>query len=261
MEKLKVKGLIFDYGGTIDSASVHWSEVLWKGYEHFQVPVTKEQFREAYVHGERTLAKHPLIKPEHNFLDLLRIKLDVETLYLVENEMWQPSVIDMNEVVGIDGTAIVIGESQQESVRKAFSDAIAHFCYNEVLEVLKVSRPVLKSLFDRFPMVLVSNFYGNINTILDDFDLPFFQEVVESAVVGVRKPDPRIFQLGVEALGLAPQEVAVVGDSYSKDILPAKAVGCQTVWFKGIGWNDEQPDGVAADVIIDDFKQLEDLFV
>ena len=77
----------------------------------------------------------------------------------------------------------------------------------------------------------------------------------------MRKPDPRIFQLGVEALGLEPTEVAVIGDSYSKDIIPAKSIGCKTVWFKGIGWTDEQPDGSAADAIIEDFKALEDVFL
>ena len=78
-------------------------------------------------------------------------------------------------------------------------------------------------------------------------------------MVGVRKPDPRIFQLGVEALGLAPHEVAVIGDSYSKDIIPAKSIGCHTVWFKGIGWTDEQPDSSAADAIIHSFNALVDV--
>ena len=55
MSKLTdVKGVIFDYGGTIDTNSRHWAEVLWSKYEEFQVPVDKTSFREAYVHGERT---------------------------------------------------------------------------------------------------------------------------------------------------------------------------------------------------------------
>ena len=37
-----IKGIIFDYGGTIDSRGVHWSEVIWQGYEALQVPVSKE---------------------------------------------------------------------------------------------------------------------------------------------------------------------------------------------------------------------------
>lgn len=46
----KVKGIIFDYGGTIDSNGKHWAEVLWDSYQDQGVAVTKEQFREAYVH-------------------------------------------------------------------------------------------------------------------------------------------------------------------------------------------------------------------
>lgn len=68
MNKLTdLKGIIFDYGGTIDTNSRHWAEVLWEKYQLSGVPVTKEEFREAYVYGERTLAKVPLVKPEHNF--------------------------------------------------------------------------------------------------------------------------------------------------------------------------------------------------
>ena len=52
MNTLKdIKGIIFDYGGTIDTNSRHWAEVLWEKYVEHQVPVTKEAFREAYVFG------------------------------------------------------------------------------------------------------------------------------------------------------------------------------------------------------------------
>ena len=53
--------------------------------------------------------------------------------------------------------------------------------------------------------MLVSNFYGNIQTILKDFGLyAFFDDIIESSVVGVRKPDPAIYRLGVEAWDMKP---------------------------------------------------------
>ena len=67
--------------------------------------------------------------------------------------------------------------------------------------------------------------------------------VIESAVVGIRKPDPRIFLLGVDALGLKPEEVTVVGDSLDKDIFPAHEAGCQTVWLRGEGWTPVSHNG------------------
>lgn len=47
---------------------------------------------------------------------------------------------------------------------------------------------VLDTLQPKYKLVLVSNFYGNIETILKDFRLEYFEQIVESAVVGVRKP-------------------------------------------------------------------------
>ena len=106
-------------------------------------------------------------------------------------------------------------------------------------------------------MVLVSNFYGNIATVLREFSLDgIFQHIVESAVVGIRKPDPRIFTLGVEALGLDPSEIVVVGDSIDKDIIPARQAGCHTVWIKGEGWTDAPVDESQAERVINSLSEL-----
>lgn len=238
-----IQGIIFDYGGTIDTNALHWSEVLWKGYCHVGISVPKDEFRQSYVAAERALAKHPFIQPHHNFLDLLIIKCDLETKDLVERKVW----------------------NTDETDRKKRSDAVATFCYQYVLQVLRISRPVIAQLAQQYPLVLVSNFYGNIETILKDFQLEYFQHVVESAVVGVRKPDPQIFQLGVEALRkvtgktsqeLPAKDIIVVGDSYSKDILPATKIGCQTVWVKGLGWDEIQEDESIPTHIIYTIKDL-----
>lgn len=210
MKLHNIKGIIFDYGGTLDSRGVHWSEVLWDGWRHAGIEVTKEQFREAYVHAERALAKSPIIAPDDNFLDLLRKKVRIELDFL--------------------------GLFEEEKCEK-----IAQYCYGAARECVEESRPVLDALSAEYPLVLVSNFYGNVSAVLADFDLlRYFPKIIESAVVGVRKPDPAIFQMGVDALGLKPEEVLVVGDSLKKDILPAESIGCQTAWLKGKGWTAEE---------------------
>ena len=77
-----IKGIIFDYGATLDTDGLHWSEVIWKGYQASGVRISKDVFRKAYVHGERTLARFPLILPNHNFLDLMKVKINVQTAFL-----------------------------------------------------------------------------------------------------------------------------------------------------------------------------------
>lgn len=229
-----IKGIIFDYGGTIDSRGVHWSEVIWDGYVASGVAVDKPTFRDAYVYAERELARTRHILPHHTFHDLLLIKMRIELQWLVDGGFLTSDAVE------------------------AYAGPIADYCYDAARNSIADARPVLDSLYARFPMVLVSNFYGNVEAVLEDFDLrKYFKSIIESAVVGVRKPDPRIFELGVQALGLNPDEVLVVGDSYKKDIVPAESLGCKVAWLKGKGWTAEE-DAVMHPSIIKTLDQVLD---
>jgi putative hydrolase of the HAD superfamily len=53
--------------------------------------------------------------------------------------------------------------------------------------------------------------------------------VVSSAAVGLHKPDPRIFELACELVGVAPVEAAHVGDHQYADIVGAESVGMTSV--------------------------------
>lgn len=230
-----IKGYIFDFGGTLDTAGCHWGQMLWYAYQRQQIPVSEEQFREAYVYAERTLGRTPIIQSDYSFHKTLEVKIRIEMEYLCTSGAWQAD------------------EAEFTRGHKAVLEDV----YSKVVEVTSHSREVLSQLAASYPMVLVSNFYGNISHVLEEFHLSeFFKDIVESAVVGVRKPDHRIFLLGVEALGLKPEECIVVGDSFYKDIEPAKKAGCQAVWFKGEGWTEQQYDETLPDKIITDLNQL-----
>jgi putative hydrolase of the HAD superfamily len=55
--------------------------------------------------------------------------------------------------------------------------------------------------------------------------------VVDSDVVGVEKPDPRIFEIALRALGMAAERCLYVGDTVHFDVEGARAVGMQAVHF------------------------------
>lgn len=226
-----IKGFIFDYGGTLDTGGQHWGKVIWHAYERQQVPVSEEAFRDAYVHAERTLGKNPIIQPDFTFYKTIETKIRIQLEYLQEK----------NDV------------SSVSSYLKPLTDSL----YEATVKETAKSREVLLQLKQQYPMVLVSNFYGNIATVLKEFKLDgIFDKIIESAVVGVRKPDPQIFTLGVEALGMQPDEVVVVGDSMDKDIIPAGKAGCHTVWFKGEGWTNDPVDESPAGKVITDLTQI-----
>ena len=231
-----IEGLLFDYGGTLDTGGDHWGKVLWHGYERARVPVTEEQFRQAYVHAERTLAAQPIVTPRTTFRELLGMKIGIEMDYLVEHGMWR----------------------ENDSVVAEKRTAVLNDLYRRTRECTSHSGEVLSALSRRYPMVLVTNFYGNISTVLDEFGLDgFFTGIVESAAVGVRKPAPKLFTIGVERLGISPDKVLAVGDSYSKDIVPATEAGCHTAWIRGEEWQPEKDVPGVAGTVISDLSELE----
>lgn len=228
-----VKGYIFDFGATLDTGGCHWGMMLWHAYQSMGMPVTEQQFREAYVAAERLLGREPLVHPHFTFRQTLSVKVNLEIKHLA----------------GDATTALSLSDAP------SLATAIVDKIYSEVQRHIAHSREVLQQLSE--PKVLVSNFYGNMATVLREFQFDkLFSRVIESAVVGVRKPDPRIFLLGADALGLTPGEVMVVGDSYEKDIIPAREVGCRTAWLRGEPWDDAPVDGRAADMVITDLREL-----
>lgn len=230
-----MKGYIFDFGGTLDTSGCHWGRMLWHAYERNGVPVTEQDFREAYVYAERTLGTNPIIQTNYDFHKTIDIKLRIEMEYLIRQK---------------------ICSCTEEECRKMHKN-ILDDVYANVCSTIKENKKVLEKIAETCPMVLVSNFYGNMNIVLKEFRLDhLFKSVVESAVIGIRKPDERIFRMGVDALGMNPEEVTVVGDSYKKDILPSKKIGCRAVWLKGEGWTDEQFDETVPDRVITDLKEL-----
>ena len=104
---------------------------------------------------------------------------------------------------------------------------------------------------------MVTNFYGNMKQVLKEFELDsLFEDVIESAVVNIRKPDARLFKMALEVLQMPAANVLAVGDSYYKDMEPASAIGCQTAWLKGEGWTDKQYDEMLPTYILSDFHDL-----
>jgi putative hydrolase of the HAD superfamily len=77
---------------------------------------------------------------------------------------------------------------------------------------------------------VVSNSEGRVEQALEAAGLrEYFDVVVDSAALGIEKPDPRIFQAALDALGVAPEEALYVGDLYEVDIVGARAAGMEAV--------------------------------
>lgn len=76
------------------------------------------------------------------------------------------------------------------------------------------------------PIGIISNWDGRLEGLLGGLGLGgYLDTVVSSASVGLHKPDPRIFELACERLGVSVGDAAHVGDHHYADIVGASAVG------------------------------------
>ena len=162
MKKLDIKGIIFDYGGTLDTRGDHWSEVLWQGYEHFGigvaddeevepgVSISKQAFRDAYVYGERALAVNPIVTPDFHFEDILREKLILELNFLAGKELLETGKDDAEKQAKLGNDS----DASSESLLLSLSDSeihqiavdMAHYINAKTLDLLQENKQVLEHL-------------------------------------------------------------------------------------------------------------------
>ncbi|KAA6317644.1 Pyrimidine 5'-nucleotidase YjjG [termite gut metagenome] len=229
-----IKVISFDYGGTLDLPGTHWFTFLWDLVQaNFSqsIPVTKEAFWEAYVYGERQL-EYEVVSSDAGLLETTMAKCRHEMDYLAERGL----LADASEE-GSGRTAWLYASCVARTIREGDS-------YKESVEVLS-------QLSKKYQVNVVSNYYGNLKTVLKEAGfLPYITHAIDSTVVGVRKPDPKIWQLAVEASGFRAEEMLVVGDSMKNDILPAQSLGCATAWL-----TKEKAEGYEG-IVIENLSEL-----
>jgi FMN phosphatase YigB (HAD superfamily) len=99
---------------------------------------------------------------------------------------------------------------------------------------------------------------------MEEWDLLSFfepQAVIISDEIGVSKPQPEIFQFALYRADILPQEAVMIGNDYQNDMLPAKALGWQTIWLRRPNpYQRSQPaepdDLSAADVQIHQLSEI-----
>jgi REG-2-like HAD superfamily hydrolase len=88
---------------------------------------------------------------------------------------------------------------------------------------------------------VISNADGRIDPLLESVGLhEHFELVVDSGLVGIDKPDPRIFHHALEQMGVQPHEAVYVGDIYEIDVQGARAAGMRAILIDPLWkWDDK----------------------
>ena len=83
---------------------------------------------------------------------------------------------------------------------------------------------------------VISNSVGTVEEQLGRAGLgQYFEFVLDSAIVGIEKPDPRIFEMALTRANVEPNEAVFVGDTYSTDIGGAQQAGLGGILLDRVG--------------------------
>jgi HAD superfamily hydrolase (TIGR01509 family) len=236
-----IRAILFDFGGTLDYPR-HWLDRFVEHYRDAGLAIDRNDLDPAYESATRRGYEAVGEMRERNLCETVRFLVKHQLSYLSANG--PKRVRDYLEM----------GGQRSERIAHQVSDAFVE----QSARGLARSRRVLDALKPRFDLGVVSNFYGNLDRILAEYDLAnLFGTIVDSSAIGAFKPDPRIFERALADLGLSGRGgcAAMVGDSPAKDCAPARRLGMRTVWLRTSDCI-EQGSRDFADTVVDSLDEI-----
>jgi putative hydrolase of the HAD superfamily len=223
------KAIIFDFGGTLDTGGVHWSVKFLETYKEFGLKFTTEQYNNAYVKADEEL-KH-ISNSIKDYKILLSEQIRIQLKYI--------------NPIGYEKDGL-----------ENLAQKIINKIYEEVENCLKESIKIFEILKKDYKLGIVSNFYGNLEKICENIGFKKYMDaLIDSEVDGIEKPHPGIFSLALQKLEVQPENTFVVGDSYERDIVPSKILGCKTIWLKNKSFKDSN-NTESADYIVSNLGDI-----
>jgi len=92
---------------------------------------------------------------------------------------------------------------------------------------------VLTYLHKKYTLHIITNGFQEVQHIkLEQSNLtPYFKTIITSEQVGVKKPNPQIFEFSLNNAGAKAEESIMIGDDLEVDIIGAKIFGMEQVYF------------------------------
>lgn len=223
----RCQAILFDFGGTLDADGEHWLDRFYELYEQTGFDLPRDQIKRAFYNADQLCCNDPQVVP-----------MGLRSL--------------MKHHVSLQFTTLNLKDPSKEE------EIIERFCV-KTERALERNAKLLKRLKPVYRLGVISNFYGNVVTLCEEAGLTDSLEVIlDSVVIGVSKPDPEIFRIALRKLKLVPSQAIFVGDSYERDIIPAKQLGMRTIWLKGPNPRIP-PNAEPADCEISSLMELESI--
>lgn len=139
--------------------------------------------------------------------------------------------------------------------------ALHRQCLSKVTLITGATETLMELQARDYRLSVISNaaYSPFLTWALERFEiLHFFETILVSADVGVRKPALEIFQIALEQLELEPADVVYVGDDFQKDVAAPKQLGMRAIWFRPDGAAPSPGAQATADAIVGELIQIPD---
>jgi len=221
---MKIRALLFDFGGTLDGNGVHWRDRTYRFLQQAYPEIDRETF---------------------NRVD----RAAVDSLIASGNA----PQFSLRETMDVIATGIYEALGLDSQIKDRYVD---FFCEG-AKEHLDRNRGWLATLREQYRLGVISNNFGNTRGWCDEYNLSSLLDiVVDSTVVGISKPEAGIFHAALTGLSTSPEEAIYVGDTYLDDVVGAKGVGMWTAWLVGEEAK-ECPDASIVDVELTALQKLQ----
>lgn len=239
-----IRALIFDFGGTLDGNGIHWLERAYQFIHERHPEITREAFD---VADKATITEFFLGDTSHewSYQDGSMLPIGaVASEYAARCSLRETA------------DAIAVGIYKRLGLSEQMKDEYVDWFCAGAAEHLESNRRWLETLHGSYKLAVISNNFGNTRGWCDEYGLsPLLEAIIDSTVLGIAKPDARIFEAALSELGVVPAHAIYVGDSYAADMVGGKNAGLWTAWLVG-AQTKTRPDSSMVDVQLSHLHEL-----
>lgn len=241
-----IRALVFDFGGTLDGNGIHWLERAYQ-FIHERCPeITREAFD---IADKASVTEFALGDSSHKWSYQDGSMLPIGAV--ASEYAARCTLRETTDAIAV-GIYKRLGLSNQMK-----EEYVEWFCLGAA-ESLADNRQWLETLYDTYRLAVISNNFGNTRGWCDAYGLsPLLGSIIDSTVLGIAKPDARIFEEALSELDVPPNQAIYVGDSYAADMVGGKNAGMWTAWL--IGSQEKPcPDPSMVDIRLSHLHELTD---
>lgn len=149
-------------------------------------------------------------------------------ILMFESPAWQSALVG---ALDMDGFWQAVGPALNLPTAHEVEAFQTRYYGDERINVEMVE--LLRAYHRRLPLALLSNHPPGLDQWLRDWDIhDLFEVMICSGEVGIAKPDPRVFQLTLNKLGIRAQEAVFVDDT-AGHVTAARELGLHGMLFTG----------------------------